>query len=64
MLKPVNLNLVTATGETSAFLGKLNIDMNLGNNEYNHEVLIGDIQNDGILGVDFLTPNRCDVLLI
>jgi hypothetical protein len=56
--------LVTATGETSAFLGKLNIDMNLGNNEYNHEVLIGDIQNDGILGVDFLTPNRCDVLLI
>lgn len=27
MLKPVNLNLVTATGETSAFLGKLNIDM-------------------------------------
>ena len=63
MLKPVNLNLVTATGETSAFLGKLNIDMNLGNNEFNHEVLIGDIQNDGILGVDFLTPNRCDVLL-
>jgi hypothetical protein len=38
MLKPVNLNLVTATGETSAFLGKLNIDMNLGNNEFNHEV--------------------------
>ena len=58
ILKPVNLNLVTATGETSAFLGKLNID-----NEFNHEVLIGDIQNDGILGVDFLTPNRCDVLL-
>jgi hypothetical protein len=50
--KPVNLNLVTATGATSAFLGKLNIDMNLGNNEFNHEVLIGDIQNDGILGVN------------
>lgn len=37
--------------------------MNLGNNELNHDVLIGDIQNDGILGVDFLTPNRCDILL-
>lgn len=62
-LQPVNLSLVTATGETSAFLGKIHLDIDMGRYTFTHEVLIADIQNDGILGVDFLTPNQCDVMI-
>lgn len=63
LVTPVTLNLVTATGETSAFIGKFNVEIKIGSHIINHEVLIADIHNDGILGVDFLTPNNCDVLL-
>ena len=28
-----------------------------------HEILFADIKNDAILGIDFLSTNRCDVLL-
>ena len=62
-LKSVNLNLVTATGEISSFMGKLNVDVSLGNYLFNHDILVADIQNDGILGVDFLSSNKIDVLL-
>ena len=62
-LIPVNLNLITATGEASSFVGKLFADIQLGKHTFTHEILVADIQNDGILGVDFLTPNKCDVLL-
>ena len=62
-LKPVDLNLVTATGETSSFVGKITVEIKIGKHTFCHDVLVADIQNDGILGVDFLSPNKCDVLL-
>lgn len=62
-LTPVNLQLITATGECSPFYGKAKIEFTLGNQNLSHEILFADIKNDGILGVDFLSANRCDVLL-
>lgn len=59
----VNLNLITATGEASSFLGKLCVDIQLGKHMFTHEILVAYIQNDRILGVDFLTPYKCHVLL-
>ena len=63
-LTPVNIQLITATGECSPFHGKAKIDFSLGNQSLSHEILFADIKNDGILGIDFLCANRCDVLLV
>ena len=63
VLEPVQLNLVTATGEIAPFYGKKIVEIKIGNYVFNHEILVADIQNDGILGVDFLSPNKIDVLL-
>lgn len=30
---------------------------------YEHEVLIADIPSEGILGIDFLEQNICDIIL-
>ncbi|MEW8546534.1 MAG: reverse transcriptase domain-containing protein [Candidatus Thiodiazotropha sp.] len=62
-LTPVNLHLVTATGESSPFLGKTEIEITLGSQKLLHEVLIADVKNDGILGMDFLTKHSCDMFL-
>ena len=62
-LTPVNVRLVTATGECSPFYGKAQIEFTLGNQKLSHEILFADIKNDGILGIDFLSANRCDMLL-
>lgn len=62
-IEPVNINLITATGESSPFLGQLNVDIGLGSKFYPHSVLIADIPGEGILGMDFLLTHNCDVLL-
>ena len=62
-LSPVNLHLVTATGESSSFLGKAEIEITLGIQKVLHDVLFADVKNDGILGMDFLTKHRYDMFL-
>lgn len=62
-LAPVDIQLVTATGESSPFLGKAEVEISLGNQTLLHEVLFADIKNDGILGIDFMIKHKCDVLL-
>ena len=62
-LTPVNLHLVTATGESSPFLGKAEVKITLGSQKLLHDVLFADVKNDGILGMDFLTKRRCDMFL-
>ena len=63
LLEPVQVNLITATGEIAPFYGKKIVDLKIDNYIFKHEILVADIQNDGILGVDFLSPNKIDVLL-
>ncbi|MCG7874761.1 MAG: retropepsin-like aspartic protease, partial [Candidatus Thiodiazotropha endolucinida] len=62
-LTPVNLHLVTATGEISPFLGKTEVEISIGSQKLLHDVLFADVKNDGILGMDFLTKHRCDMFL-
>ena len=62
-LIPVNTQLVTATGECSPFYGEVEVEISLGNQKLKHQILFADIKNDGILGIDFLSANGCDVLL-
>ena len=59
----VNINLITATGESSPFIGQIDVEICLGNHSYHHNVLVADISNEAILGMDFLVSNNCDVLL-
>ena len=59
----VNLHLVTATGESSPFQGKAEVEITLGSQRLSHNVLFGDVKNDGIIGMDFLTKHRCDMFL-
>ena len=60
---PINLKFVTATGEVCKFMGKAKLNMKIGHLELKHEILIADIENEGILGVDFLSQHNCDVLV-
>ena len=53
-ITPVNMQLVTATGESSPFLGKAEIEITLGGQKIMHDVLFADVKNDGILGIDFM----------
>ena len=56
-LTSVNLHLVTATGDSSPFLGKTEVEITLGNQKLLHDVLFANINNDGIIGMDFLTKH-------
>lgn len=62
-IEPVNLKMITATGEISPFLGKVKVNLSLGRNTTEHEVLLADIQNEGIIGLDLMNQMHCDVLL-
>jgi predicted aspartyl protease len=39
LLSPVKLNLVTATGETSAFIGKLSVDIKIENKYFSQSYI-------------------------
>jgi hypothetical protein len=62
-LRPVNTNLVTATGESSPFCGQSEVSLSLGSNTFDHNLLIANISNNGILGLDFLERHDCTVNL-
>ena len=57
------MQLVTATGESSPFLDKAEIEITLGSQKVMHDVLFADVKNDGNLGIDFLIKHGCDVFL-
>lgn len=63
IMKPVNTTLITATGESTPFLGQSKVSLSIGTETFEHDVLIANIQNDGILGLDFLEKNNCTVKL-
>ncbi|KAK3108932.1 hypothetical protein FSP39_019065 [Pinctada imbricata] len=63
VLEPVRMNLVTATGDSASFLGKTTVNIKIGEKVCVHDVLLADIQCDGILGMDFLSKYECDLQL-
>ena len=61
-VQPKNINLVTVTGEVTPFHGKKVLEVEIGSQKIFHQMLIADIENDGILGMDFLiTVISCSV---
>ena len=62
-LTPVTTMLLTVTGESKPFKGKATVEINLGNVTFQHEVLFADITQDGILGIDFMMQNKCDLII-
>ena len=63
VIKPIRRSLVTATGEIQPFIGISNLSITIGSRTFEHEFLVASVQNDGILGVDFLTSHGCDLLI-
>lgn len=62
-VQPTNIKMLTVTGEVTPFLGKTEMEFGIGTQKLKHKALIADIENDGILGMDFLTSHQCDLML-
>ena len=61
---PVRSTLITVTGESANFYGKVAVDFKIGDCDFTHVVYLADIKSDGILGFDFLLSKyECNVLL-
>ena len=55
--------MVTITGEVTTFQGKTELELGIGKQKLKHTLLVADIENDGILGMDFLKAHQCDLVL-
>ena len=55
--------MLTVTGEVTPFLGKTDLEFEIGTQKLTHQFLIADIENDGILGMDFFKTHKCDLVL-
>ena len=55
--------LLTITGESKPFLRKAVVKISLGKCTFQYEVLFADITQDGILGIDFMMKNKCDLII-
>ena len=53
VIKPVRMSLLTATGEASQFIGKVDLEIKLGDHVFKHEFLLAEIKDTAILGMDF-----------
>ncbi|MCG7878981.1 MAG: retroviral-like aspartic protease family protein, partial [Candidatus Thiodiazotropha taylori] len=62
-IKPTNTKLLSVTGEITPFLGKTILSIEIGAQKVQQKVLVANIENDGILGMDFLTAHQCDLML-
>ena len=63
MIKPKDLNLVSASGDKIPFEGECELTMKIGSHNIIHNVLVGQIKYDGLLGLDFMTKHSCDILV-
>lgn len=61
-LQPVRMNLLTATGEASEFIGKVDLKLKLGEHCFEHEFFVAEIKDQTILGMDFFMKHKVDLL--
>jgi hypothetical protein len=54
--------IVTATGETSPCIGQISLSIVIGKMEL-VQFIIADIQNEGLLGLDFVSENESVICL-
>lgn len=62
-ITPTETVLRTVTGETAPVRGRGKLTITLGKFETEHEVWVADIVEEGILGLDYLMANNCQVNL-
>ena len=62
-VRPTKTKMLTVTGEVTPFQGKTELELGIGKQKLKHTVLIADIENGGILGMDFLKAYQCDLVL-
>ena len=60
-LHTVDSCLRTVTGETTAVRSRGRVNLQVGNFQTMHDVWVAEIENECILGLDFLIPNNCVV---
>ena len=51
------------TGEVTPFLGRAVLNLEIGSQNLQMNVLFADIENEGIIGLDFLKEHNCDLML-
>ena len=59
----VRASLVNSTGELPPFYDKSDMKLNIGGKSYEHNVLLADIENEGILGIDLLKANKSNAMI-
>ena len=62
-VQPTKTKMLTVTGEVTSFLGKTEKELSIGKQKIKHTLLVADIENEGILGMDFLKAHKCDLVL-
>ena len=62
IIKPARMSLLTATGEASQFIGKVDLEIKLGVHVFKHEFLFAEIKDTAILGMDFFMKHKIDLL--
>lgn len=58
-----NVNIITATGKSSPCLGQIVLPVVVDKQQILQNFWVADIQNEGILGLDFLSENKCIVTI-
>lgn len=56
-----HINLVTATGQHIPVQGERKVELQLGDSIYQHKVIVADIVDDCILGLDFMRQHGCEI---
>ena len=55
--------MLTVTREATPFLGKTEQELSIEKQKIKHTLLVADIENEGILGMDFSKAHKCDLVL-
>jgi hypothetical protein len=62
IIKPARMSLLTATGEASQFIGKVDLEIKLDVHVFKHVFLFAEIKDTAILGMDFFMKHKIDLL--
>ena len=63
-VRPTKSLLRTATGDSALMNGRCKLKINLGRTETLHDVLVADITDECILGLDFMLENNCSLDMV
>ena len=62
LLEGVDVTMVLANGSSAPFLGRGTFSLRVEDQQTQHTTWVADIQPDGILGLDFMRANGCQLI--